>query len=83
MEQDTASVASSKRVLQLQTALNLEQQTASKAKADLLALEKEHKSLRGRAEHDNETIQKQLSDQTQKMAKVQQQADAHRTEVSR
>ena len=81
--QDSASAASSKRVLQLQTALNLEQQTAFKAKADLLALEKEHKSLRGRAERDNEKIQKQLCEQTQQMAKVQQQADAHRTEVSR
>ena len=83
LQQDNASAATSKRVLQLQTALNLEQQTASKAKADLVALQKEHKSLRGRAERDNEKIQKQLCEQTKQMAKVQQQADAHRTEVSR
>ena len=83
LEQDSASAATGKRVLQLQTALNLEQQTAFKAKADLATLEKEHKSMRARAERDSDNMQRKLSEQTKQMSKVQQQSEAHRTEVAR
>ena len=83
LQQDNASAATGKRVLQLQTALNLEQQTAFKAKTDLAALQKEHKNLRARAERDSDSLQKKLSEQAKQMAKVQQHAEAHRTEAAR